>query len=116
MGCDKRGCYCNLLWGENINLGCLDQRGFTAGSNHKWRRNREDMDTIDVGSVTALSDLPESNRLESDQDNFAPITPNGQLLLALAKTSDGYARIWDASTGNLKAKLGDGNYKISRAF
>ena len=73
-------------------------------------------DTIDLGSQTFLSDLPESKettRLRSGLDGAA-IARNGQHLLAIG--ADDFARIWDTATGHLKTKLGDGDHKAKRVF
>jgi WD40 repeat protein len=78
---------------------------------------RKIWDTIEFGAAKPLSDLPESeatNRLKSEDDDIAAISPDGKTLLAIGP--DEFARIWDTATGHLKAKLGDGDHKAKRVL
>ena len=102
----------------NFLVGLISDAQLSADSRRLLTTSRDGTrriwDTIEFGSVTPLSDLPESketNRLISGLDT-ADIAQDGKYLLAIG--ADGFARIWDIGTGHLKAKLGDGDHKAKR--
>ena len=104
----------------NFLVGSISDAWLSADSRRLMTWSRDGTmriwDTLDFGSVTPLSDLPESketNRLTSGLD-IAAIAPDGKYLLAIGP--DDFARIWDTATGHLKAKLGDGDHKAKRVF
>jgi WD40 repeat protein len=103
----------------NYTGGTIVDAWLTADSRRALTTSRDGIiriwDAIDSGSVTPLTDFTESGGSSKPVGKYrAAFTPDGKYFLSIA--FDEVARIWNSSTGHVKASLGDKNHTATRVF